>query len=122
MYLNIYTQQKISSENTVLQPVKNIRTFYENVIFITMFRTHHLPYNQRAKTSSNNHNLFKNTLNTTILILFVPCIVSKLNNKSSFTSTKIYRHQALVSLVHVSANPRRHRQGVLSVVLVKLFV
>ena len=58
MYLNIYTQQKIPSDNTIPQPVKNFRAIYENVIFITMFRTHHLPYNQRVKTSSHKHNLF----------------------------------------------------------------
>jgi hypothetical protein len=70
MCLNIYIHQKISSDNTVSQPVKNVRTFYENVIFINMFRTHHLPYNQTVKTSSHNHNLFNNTLNATILTLW----------------------------------------------------
>lgn len=80
MYLNIYTQQKIPSDNTISQPVKCFRTFYEKGLFITMFRTHHLRYNQRVKTSSHNHNLFKNTL------------LSKLIHKTKFTNTKIYRY------------------------------
>jgi len=86
VYLNIYTQQKIPSDNiinainTISQPVKNFRAFYEYVIFITMFRTHHLPNNQRVKTNSHNHNLFKNTL------------LSKLIYKTKFTNTKIYRY------------------------------
>jgi hypothetical protein len=50
MDLNIYTQQKIPSDNAISQPVKDYRTFYEYATFITMFKTHHLPYNQRVKT------------------------------------------------------------------------
>jgi hypothetical protein len=108
MYLNIYTLQKIPSDNTTPQPVKNFLTFYEKLIFVTMFRTHHLPYNKRVKTSSHNHNLFKNTS------------VPKLIYEAKCTNTKIYRHPKLVSLLNVSAGPMRHQQRVLSVVLVKL--
>ena len=38
--LNIYTKQKIPSDNTVPRPVENYRTFNKNVVLITMFRTH----------------------------------------------------------------------------------
>jgi hypothetical protein len=35
--------------------------------------------------------------------------------KINFTSTKIWTHRTLISLLHVSARPTCHRQGVLSV-------